>query len=232
MKITEHKNLARFIALTMAFVVPLPSIIVMSGCSTGLGFLLSPGPFEKKTTPEYNLKAQQGRKILVWIECPRSRGADYAFPEKLALAFQSYLTGKAGFKSENVILNPPTDEPIYSLDPLQIARSQGAGYVLLIHVDTYEFDSLQIRNYFSGGLVTRAVLLDTDLGTAVWPQQPQGKMINLAVDMETGEDVLMSRLTAAAAHCTVRYLYPCDKLKFKHPDERVSTQEAFEMETF
>jgi hypothetical protein len=206
---------------------------MISGCSTGLGFLLSPGPFESKTTPDYNLKAQQDRKILLWVECPQSIQADYGFSEKLALAFQFYMTEKGRFKAENVILNPPLSTGGVLVDPQQIARSQGAGYVLLIYVDIYELESLGVRNYFSGRLITRAVLLDTDLGTAVWPPQPEGKMIDLAVEMGTeGRQALMSRLTTGAAHCTLRYLYPCDKLKFKNSDERVSVQEAFETETF
>ena len=79
----------------------------------------------------------------------------------------------------------------------------------------------------------RAILLDVDLPTAVWPKQPEGKMFHIAVEVETGgRDAAISRLVSGASHCTVRYLYPCDKLKFKYPDERVSVQEAFELETY
>jgi hypothetical protein len=78
--------------------------------------------------------------------------------------------------------------------------------------------------------VTRAVLQDTDLGTRVWPQQPEGKMVHVGVEIETkGRDALVSRMISAAAHCTLRNLYPCDKLKFKHADERISMQEAYEI---
>ncbi|MCI0498947.1 MAG: hypothetical protein L0Y36_04610, partial [Planctomycetales bacterium] len=172
-------------------------------------------------------------KIMIWIECPRSVGADYNFPQKQALAFQLYMTEKAKFEPENIILNPPTAAPGLVQDPQQIARSQGAGFVLLVHVDHCDVESLGVREYFSASLVTRAVLLDTDLGTAVWPKNPEGKMVELAIEMETGgRETLLSRLTAGVAHCTLRYFYPCEKLKFKHADERVSVQEAFEMGTF
>ncbi|HOK95802.1 MAG TPA: hypothetical protein P5175_04210 [Anaerohalosphaeraceae bacterium] len=233
MKTLNLKYSVRFIARFFVFVVLLSNVFVLSGCASGLGLLFSPGAFEKKTTPDYNLKEQEKRKILVWIECPRSAGADYGFPQQLASAFHLYMTAKAGFNSSNIILNPPAPSQAAGLNPQEIARSQGAGYVLIVHVDKFEAEALGIRSYCSGRLIIRAALLDTDLGVAVWPSQPEGKMIDLAVEMETGGRAnLVSRLTAGAAHCTLRYLYPCDKLKFKCADERVSVQEAFETETF
>ena len=209
------------------------SVLPFSGCGPALGVILTPGPFEKKTVPDYNLKEQQDRKVLVWIECPRSSGADYDVQEKLASAFELTLTQKGGFDRENIILNPITDSQKFLLDPVQIARSKGAGYVLLIQVDAYSADYLRVRNYYSGEIITRAVLQDVNLGRSIWPKQPEGKMVHISVEMETeGHDALISRMTAAVAHCTLRNLYPCDKLTFKHIDERISMQEAFELETY
>jgi hypothetical protein len=100
-------------------------------------------------------------------------------------------------------------------------------------VDNYSADFLQVRDYYAGELITRAVLFDLDLDTAVWPSYPEGKMVHISVEMETkGRDALISRLSSGAAHCTLRYLYPCDKLKFDAADERVSLQEAYEIETY
>jgi hypothetical protein len=212
--------------------ISLLCLLATSGC-VALGFLLSPGPFEKKTTPIYDLKAQQDRKVLIWIECPRSSGVDYDVAEKLALAFQLTLIEKGGLESENVILNPATDSGNLSLDLMEIARSKNAGYLLLVQVDEYSTDFLRVRDYYSGEIITRSVLQDTDLGSRVWPRYPEGKMVQISVEMETGgRDALVSRLASAAAHCTLRYLYPCDKLKFKHSDERISMQEAYEIETY
>lgn len=230
---TPNFKYSAFIARIFVFVVLFSVVFVLSGCASGLGLLFSPGAFEKKTKPDYNLKEQENRRIMIWIECPRSAGTDYSFPQQLASAFQLYMTAKAGFNAKNIILNLPSASQSIVQNPQEIARSQKAGYVLIIHVDKFEAEPLGIRNYFSGHLIIRAALLDTDLGVAVWPSQPEGKMIDLAVEMETGGRTnLISRLTADAAHCTLRYLYPCDKLKFKCADERVSVQEAFETETF
>lgn len=204
----------------------------LSGCAI-LSLLLSEGPFEKGMPPAYDLKKQQERKVLVWIECPRSANADFDLQEKLATAFQLYLVARADFDSENIIQRPIDEGESLLLDPKKIARSQGAGYLLLVQVDKYEADSLQIRDYFAGELISRAVLYDVDLDQALWPSQPEGKMIHVAVEMEPeGRDALVNRLTSATAHCVLRNLYPCDKLKYKTADERVSLQEAYEMETY
>ncbi|HOL30635.1 MAG TPA: hypothetical protein PK052_01515 [Anaerohalosphaeraceae bacterium] len=69
MKTLNLKYSVRFIARFFVFVVLLSNVFVLSGCASGLGLLFSPGAFEKKTTPDYNLKEQEKRKILVWIEC-------------------------------------------------------------------------------------------------------------------------------------------------------------------
>lgn len=215
-----------------ACIMLLHLLVAVLGCEA-VALLLSSGPFEKKHQPAYNLREQQNRKVLIWVECPQSARADYDLPEKLALAFQLYMTEKAKFDSENIILNPISDGSELILNPIKVARSQGAGYVLLVHVDHYESDFLQIRNYYSGELITRAVLFDAETKSQVWPTQPAGEMVHISVEMETqGRSALLSRLVSASVHCTMRYLYPCDKLKYKHGDERISTQEVFEFETY
>lgn len=207
-------------------------LMMVSGCVI-LGFLASAGPFEKGVIPSYDLQKHQDRKVMVWVECPHSAGADFDSSEMIAVAFQLYLTESAKFDPDNVIFGSSEENNLRLVNPVQIARESGAGYLLLIHVDTFEIDSLQIRNYYAGEMVTRAILMDTELGTAVWPRQPEGKMIHISVDMETeGRDRLVRRLAAGAAHCTVRYLYHCDKLKYRYSDERVSIQEAYEIETY
>lgn len=225
------KHFTRSVSLAAVFIAIL-CVMGLSGC-TALSFLLSEGPFEKKTVPGYNLKEQQDRKVMVWVECPHSANADYDVQEKLAMTYQLYLTEKAKFEPGNIILHSVVGNRSFLLDPKEIARSQGAGYLLLVQVDDYSADFLQVRDYYAGELITRAVLFDLDLDTAVWPSYPEGKMVHITVEMETkGRDALISRLSSGAAHCTLRYLYPCDKLKFDAADERVSLQEAYEIETY
>ena len=233
MKIEDTKHFVRSISqITVVVVALLCVVFTASGCEA-ISLLLSPGPYEKKVPPAYDLKEQQDRKVLVWVECPRSANADFDVQGKLITAFQLYLIEKAKFDAENVIMGSLGDSKTLLLDPKKLARSQGAGYLLLVHVDKYEADFLQIRDYYAGELVTRAVLFDVDSGETLWPSQPEGKMIHVAVEMETkGRNALVSRLTSSTAHCVLRNLYPCEKLKYKTADERVSLQEAYEMETY
>ncbi|MEN8127534.1 MAG: hypothetical protein ABFR90_06975 [Planctomycetota bacterium] len=232
MKILAFKHLVRVVPPITLGAALLCLAFSTSGC-VALSLLLSPGPFENKTVPEYDLKAQQERKVLIWIECPHSAGTDFDVREKLISAFQRTLTVKGEFESENVILNPIADSRSLLLDPVETARSMGAGYVLLVQVDDYSVDYLHVRNYYSGEIITRAVLQDTDLRSSVWPKQPEGKMVHITVEMETeGRDALVSRLASAAAHCNLRYLLPWDKLTYEHIDERISSQEVYEMETY
>lgn len=226
MRITEY-----MLAKRTAMGLLVATMLLFSGCAA-IGFLGTEGPFEKKRAADFDLQAQQDRKVLLWLETPKSLGLGYGTEDKLIGAFSEYLTTKAEVDPSNLIVRP-TREDYRVEDPKEVARSLGAGYILLVQVDAFEVDSLQMRNYFAGEVVTRAILLDVDLTTAVWPTQPEGKMIHIAVEVETGgRDAAISRLVSGAAHCTVRYLYPCDKLKFKYADERVSMQEAFELETY
>ena len=217
---------------TVRFVALLCIFFAASGCNV-IGAVWNPGAFEKKVPPAFDLKDRQERKVLIWIECPRSANADFDLQGKLEAAFQLYSVEKAGFESENILLSSVADSGSFLLDPKAIARSQDAGYLLLVQVDRYEADFLQIRDYYAGELISRAVLYDVDLDQTLWPSQPEGKMTHVAAEMEVGgRDALVSRLTSATAHCILRNLYPCDKLKYKTRDERVSLQEAYEMETY
>jgi hypothetical protein len=211
--------------------LPAALMLLLSGCAA-IGFLGTEGPFEKKRVPDFDLQAQQDRKILLWFEFPQSLNLGLATETNLVKAFSAYLISKAEIDPSNLIIQP-LDDSNRVQDPKKVARSQGAGYVLIVQIDAFELDSFQIRDYYGGEIITRAILLDVELPAAVWPAQPEGKMVHIAVEVETGgRDAAISRLVSGAAHCTLRYLYPCDKLKFKYSDERVSTQEAFELETY
>ena len=229
MKTQELKILCQFVARKALYTAVILALIVNAGCDV-FGFLVSPGAFEKKIVPEYNLSAQPDRKILLWVECPHSSEADYDVKDKLTAAYLLYLTKKVGIPSENVLLHQPEAGNTLVQDPIQVARDLNAGYLLLVQVYDYEMMPLSVKNYYTGEMITRSVLMDADLGISVWPRNPSGKTIHIGVDMETkGRDAALDRLISATVHCTLRYLYPCEKLKFKTMDERISIQNAFEM---
>jgi hypothetical protein len=233
LKIENTKYSVRLISqMTGIVAVLLCAVFGASGC-TALSFLLSQGWHEEGVPPAYDLQEQQERKVMVWVECPRSANADSDIQDKLATAFRLYLIGKAEFDPDNIILSSLDDSKSLLLDPKKIARSQGAGYLLLVQVDKYETDFLQIRDYYAGEMISRAILYDVDSDQALWPSEPEGKMIHVVFEMESkGRDALVSKLTSATAHCVSRNLYPCDKLKYKTSGDRISVQEAYEMETY
>ena len=232
MKVREIKKNYRSRVQKALFIVTLLAVIINSGCDV-FGILANPGAFEKKIPPQYDLRKQQDRKILLWVECPRSSDVDYDVQEKLTATCQIYLTEKVKINPENIILDQPTSENVVPLDPVKIAQGLGAGYVLLVQVEGYELMPMGAQKYYSGEMITRTVLMDTDLSMAVWPKNPMGKVVHIGVDMETkGRDAALSRLVSSTAHCALRYLHPCEKLKFKALDEKITIQDSLEMETY
>ncbi|MHC5083130.1 MAG: hypothetical protein ACYTET_04240 [Planctomycetota bacterium] len=198
------------------------------------GILATPGAYERVETPEYDLLAQQERKILLWVECPRSSGADYDVQENLIEAYQRYFSNMMEIEPENLIVYDSSAITDFFQDPKQIARSKGAGYVLMVQVNDFEMTPLQAKDYHYGIIETRSLLMDVDLGVSVWPRgDSQTKSAGIEIELDTkGRKSMMKRLTDAVAHCTLRYLYPCKSVNFKHSDERLTIQEAAEMETF
>lgn len=219
-------------AQSVLLVVTLAIIVVLSGCNI-VGILGTPGAFERKVPPEYDLIGQQDRKVMVWLEFPHSSGVDHDVREKMTNAFKLQLNEYAKILPENIIWHDPETEDGYSESPIRIAQEKGAGYLLLVQVDDYELFPLNVRDYYSGRMMSHAALIDTDLGETVWPQDKAAKVVEVDVDLETeGREPALKRLISGTAHCTLRYLYPCQKLGFKIADERLSIQEAYEMETY
>ena len=232
MKVQEIKKFCRFGARKAIFIVSLLAVIANSGCDV-FGFLANPGAFEKKIPPQYDLQKQQSRKILLWVECPRSSDVDHDVQQKLTATCQIYLTEKVKISPENIVLDQSVSENKLTLDPVKIAQGLGAGYVLLVQVEDYELMPISTQKYYCGEMISRTVLMDTDLSMVVWPKDPVGKVVHIGVDMETkGRDAALSRLVSSTAHCALRYLHPCEKLKFKALDEKITIRDALEMETY
>ena len=232
MKDQDIKKLFRFMAPKALFLVALLLVIISSGCDV-FGWLTNVGAFEKKIPPEYDLRKQQNRKIMLWVECPRSLSIDRDVQGKLVKTYQIYLTEKVKIRPGNIISHRPVLENVLTLNPVKIAQESGAGYVLLVQVEDYELLPMNVQKYYSGEIITRTVLMDTDLSMAVWPKDPLGKVVHIGVDLETkGRDAALSRLVSSTAHCALRYLHPCEKIKFNVLDEKITIQDALEMETY
>lgn len=187
-----------------------------------------------KIQPSYNLTAHQDRKIYVWVEAPRSAAADPDAAEALTEAIRGHLLVRANVKPDNIRLRQEGRDGMLYMQSAEAAAVQaGAELVLFVRIEEYELLPMHIRNFHSGRMLTRAVLLDAVTGQTLWPAGRQGKVHDIVIELGQGDrGEILSRLTSGSAHCILRNLYPIIKMHYRHSDERVSTQEMFEMETF
>ncbi len=205
--------------------VCLAGIAVFSGCAD----------YYSKRTPEYNLVSNQDKKVLIWVDASRSSYADADAPDAVAGAIGNHLLARAGIKPHNIIYR---DEAMRAGGPLPespeaAARQVGAQLVLMVQIEDYELLSMRIRNFYSGRMMTRSLLLDVQTGQAVWPSSGVGKVHDIVIELGEGNRRrMLSRMADSTAHCILRNLYPIGKNQYRNSDERMSFQEAFEMETF
>lgn len=188
-----------------------------------------------KIQPTYNLTAHQDRKIYIWVEAPRSAAADPDAAEALGRAIRNYLLTRVKVNPQNIIWEQaePNASRHVIQSPQAVALQTGAELVLFVRIEDYELLPMHIRNYHSGRMLTRTVLLDAVTGQTLWPEVQQGKMHDIVIELGQGDRAeTLSRLTDGSAHCILRNLYPVAKMHYRHSDERVSSQEIFELETF
>ena len=107
------------------------------------------------------------------------------------------------------------------LSSVEVGEALDADLVLLVVVEDYQLGELPEAGYYRAILNARAVLLDVATGEKLWPKSAKNKSIQVGFEVEQrGKGVAAKRLTAACAHCIVRYLYDCPKNKFKIFDDR------------
>lgn len=186
------------------------------------------------TVPAYNLPAQQDKKTLIFVETPARVGADADLAEQLTKAIQKQLVSKAGIKPANVLIADATERQS-TLSPQQAAQTRQAGLVLYVLVEEYELTQLPIRSpeCYAGRLVSRAALIDAVGGQMLWPEGNVGKQIEIVLELNKGSrQATLDRLVSSAAHCIARDLYPIEKRLYRNSDQRLSADEAFEMDIF
>jgi len=209
-------------------------VLVAAALGFAIGGCDSSGIYNK-VPPAYNLTENQGKKIFIWVESPRWAVADSDAADKLAQAIRNHLVFKAKIKPDNILVSNSIrgGSPAVHWTPEAAAIQAGAGLSLFVRIEEYELLPVSIRDYYSGRMLTRAILLDAQTGTPLWPTDKQGKVHDIVIELgEGGREAVLSRMTDDTAHCIARDLYPIVKMHYKNPDERISAQEAFETETF
>jgi hypothetical protein len=176
---------------------------------------------EEKVPAEYNLAKVPGKKILVLVNQPVWLDSQTNLRYYLTRAIRQNLIAETKIPQENLITYDKLSEFRSSrsdfslLSPVEIGKALGVDLVLLILVENCQLQGMAETDYLSGELSTAASLFDVQTGEKVWPQSQGGKIVKVGFEIETkGAEVAVSRLTAASAFCTTRFLYDCPKARF------------------
>ena len=204
--------------LKVAFVVSF--LLCCAGCGI-MGNLASERTSEKKKSAEYDLKAAEHKKILVYVYSKK--------PGQISAVIGEYLTGAINARITLLAINPKktaivsyaqmqnlgtADESAEPL-PANLAKTFGADTVMIVEITNYNLSGITGSSFYTGSLQTKATLYNS-AGQAIWPMSGFGKNSTVGFDVENGgRDEAIKRLANAAAHCIVRNLYNCPMDQFK-----------------
>ncbi|MHC4156468.1 MAG: hypothetical protein ACYST6_16335 [Planctomycetota bacterium] len=196
----------------------------------GCGFVSifgTPTRHEIKIPAEYDLAQRQDERILVLVNQPGWLQAQSNLKYHLTERLNENLTSKAAVLGERVVSYDSlwkfrSAHPGFSrLSAVEVGAALDAGLVLFVAIEAYEVEKAADTNYYKGLLGVRGALYDTVTKENLWPKQSNGKRLVVGFDIEShGQEVAVQRLSAAAAHCTVRYLYNCPKDEFAISDDK------------
>lgn len=194
---------------------------LMGGCSL-LGFLLSPSASEQSVPARFPLTEHKDKSIYLLVRSAPGRGVDVDVPELLSRAIAKQLRQKVKIEDDLIYQaqHNGAHPPFSWTQAEQDARQAGAAFLLYVEIIDYELIPLQQKDYYMGSLTTRSLLLDTNTGQAVWPEEESGHLAQAAVDFEKkGRSEILWRLVTAASHCIVREFYNCSKPAYWVGDE-------------
>jgi len=196
------------------------------GCGI-LGILGTPRHKEGKVAAECDLSNHTDRKILVLVHQPAYLNVQENLRFHLTGAINKSLVENIKFVPEQVVSYDElsrfrSNKSDFSfLSPAEVGRALEADMVLLVTVEDYQLLKMPDVDYYRGFLNAEAVLVDTAAGEKLWPESAKSKSVRVGFEIEDrGREVAVGRLTAACAHCIVRYLYNCPKNKFKITDDK------------
>jgi len=209
-------------------------LIPSGGCNV-IGLLTNPGGYEQKIGPQYDLKSQSKRKILVWVDPSQSSGAGVVESEALTVAIIAQLSSKVGISKKNIVvpLNPESLSRDATVRPETLAEQAGAELVFYVRLTMFQAMNLHSNTVYSGNMVGRGVLLDVKNRRTLWPVPPQEMVADVVIDMTNkGRDDLVEQLSKAAGHCLVRDFYACRKPEYKIGQERSALNEMIQREVY
>ena len=205
-------------------------ILFCGGCGDLIGWVITPGPYDRKVTAEFKIKDRADEKVMVFVD-QVSGSPDIGIEKRAELrdAIGALLVNRAGVKRKYLVIKSEDDVirsgggGYLNYSPVKIATEAGAGLVLYTRVLDYKLYESGPKGYYIGSLYTGSVIYDTKQKKVVWPSDGKARVVRMEVGMESkGEDETVEKLITSTAHGIVRHLYNIRYQHFKTSLEKVS----------
>ncbi len=204
-------------------------LLFCDGCQIAGLFAIggSPTHSEQRLTAEYDITEPEGQSILVLVYQPIGLDDNTNLVFYVTKAFNDYLEARVQISPEYIISYDRvsrlrvTESDFSVLAPEQIGVALGADLVVFVMLDEYRLSEISQSGYQKGFLAVRAMLVDCATGKRLWPQADRTRTVKVGFEVQKrGPTAAAVHLAAAAAHCTLRYLYDCPKTRFKIAEDR------------
>jgi hypothetical protein len=205
-------------------------MVLPGGCGL-VGLVGSETPSEKKVAAEFAPAGFKDKKILVYVEQPGWLNAGVNLRYHLTDLIIATFVDKVKLRHEQFISYDELSGELAgrpglrTMTAVEIGRELKADMVLLVSIDEFELDRVEVTNYYKGYLGAICSLSDVSSGRKLWPESDDGRSIRAGFEAASGgQTAAVARLAGAIAYCTVRYFYDCSSGKFKIGDERSSSE--------
>jgi len=211
--------------LSLIVLISLP-LALYSGCGL-IARLSSETSHEKRVPPEYDLAAPaDNSKVLVYVQQPSWLKTPVDIRMHLTDAINAKFAEKTSLTAERLFsykqqLAFRAAEPGRATHSIfELASGMGASAVLIVELVDFELSTFAEKNLYTGSLRTQSCLFNT-AGQRLWPETGKCRDITVGIDFESGTaEKATDKLASAAAHCIVRYFYPCRKSHFNISEEK------------
>jgi len=205
-------------------------LLFCSGCGDIIGWIITPGPYDRKISPDFKIKDRAKEKVMVFVDQVSGSG-DIGVQKRAELrdTIGALLVKRAGVKRKYMIIKSEVDmidsggAGYLNYSPIKIAAEAGAGLVLYTRVLEHKLFPSGPKGFYIGSLDTGSVIYDTKLERVVWPLDGKPKVVRMEVAIENkGEEETIEKLMTSTAHGIVRHLYNIRYQNFKTSLEKVS----------
>jgi hypothetical protein len=191
----------------------------------------TPTRHEKKIAAEYDLASRKNEKMLVLVEQPAWLNTEVnlryhltkRLNDKLLKSVRIPARHLASYEALSSLRSSRRD--FASLPPSKVAAALDADVVLFVMIEACRLERAAETSYYRGAMSVRSALYDAATAAQLWPESPNGRSVRVGFDLESrSREAAVQRLAAAAAHCTVRYLYDCPQAEFGISDDKSAVE--------